>query len=209
MLNSLLFYLQQGLLEDMKVHLPRAKVLATKLDKNNSDKVAGISDNLAGKRRKLTYAAVQNIHSIAKGNDDEAKTATECGLWHTLVNSKEITALCKKSKVFSKDVIPDIIQSSVKSFEKSSKNVIRSVSVLYRGAILSKRKYSSVRSSKVFDYDVVHKKRRLTEFREGCKVPALMPYKDLMGFIGEQNVGKLNNIPQALAEREIEKERGN
>ena len=193
----------------MKVHLPRANVLATKLDENNSDKVSGISDNLARKRRKLTYAAVQKIHSIAKDSDDEAKTATECGLWHTLVtsvNSKEITALCKKSRVFSKDVIPDIVQSSVKSFEKSSKNVVRSVSVLYRGGMLSKRKYSSVRSSEVFDYDVVHKKRRRTEFSEGCKVPALVPYKDLMEFIGEQNIGKLNNIPQALAEREIEKE---
>ena len=106
---------------------------------------------------------MQHIHSIAKDSDDEAKTATECGLWHTLVNSvnsNEITALCKKSKVFSKDVIPDIVQSSVKSFDKSSKNVIRSVRVLYRGGILSKRKYSSVRSSDVFDYDVVHKKRK-------------------------------------------------
>lgn len=83
---------------------------------NNSDKVAGISDNLAGKRRKLTYAAVRNIHSIAKDSDDEAKTVTECGLWHTLVNSvnsKEITALCKKSRVFSKDVIPGIYSSVI------------------------------------------------------------------------------------------------
>ena len=85
MLNNLLFYLQRGLLEDMKVYLPRANVLATKLDENNGDKVSGISDNLARKRGKLTYAAVQNIHSIAKDSDDEAKTATECGLWHTLV----------------------------------------------------------------------------------------------------------------------------
>ena len=192
----------------MKLYLPRATVLATKLDENNSDKVAGFSDNLAGKRRKLIHAAVQDIHSIIKDSDDEAKIATKCGLWHTLVNSvnnNETTALCKKSKVFSKDVIPDIVQSSVKSFDKSSKNVIRSVSVLYRGGILSKRKYSSVRSS-VFDYDVVHKKRKRSEFREGCKVPALVPYKGLMEFIGEQNIGKLNNIPQALAEREIEKE---
>lgn len=70
---------------------------------------------------------------------------------------------------------------------------------------VEQKKYSSVRSSEVFDYDVVHKKRKRTEFREGCKVPALVPYKGLMEIIGEQNIGKLNNIPQALAEREIEK----
>jgi hypothetical protein len=56
--------------------------------------------------------------------------------------------------------------------------------------MLSKRKYSAVRSSEIFDYDVVQKKRRRTEFDEGCKVAALVPYKDLMTeFVGEQNIG--------------------
>lgn len=43
------------------------------------------------------------------------------------------------------------------------------------------------------------------EFDEGCKVPALVPYQDLMKFVGEQDIGKLN-IPHALAERETENE---
>jgi hypothetical protein len=43
-----------------------ADEIPTKLDENNSDKVIGISHNLARKRRKLTYAAVQNIHATAK-----------------------------------------------------------------------------------------------------------------------------------------------
>ena len=186
-----------------------ADAIPTKLDENNSDKVIGISHNLARKRRKLTYAAVQNIHATAKDTNEEAKTATKCGLWHTLVTSvpsKDITELCKKSSTFGKNVIPTIVKSAVTSFEKSPKNLIRSVSVLYRGGMLSKRKYSAVRSSEIFDYDVVQKKRRRTEFDEGCKVPALVPYKDLMKFVGEQSIGKLNNIPRALAEREIEKE---
>ena len=204
--------MQRGLLEYEKVHMPKgrsADAIPTKLDENNSDKVFGISHNLARKRRKLTYAAVQNIHATAKDTNEEAKTANKCGLWYTLVTSvpsKDITELCKKSSTFGKNVIPTIVKSAVTSFEKSPKNLIRSVSVLYRGGMLSKRKYSAVRSSEIFDYDVVQKKRRRTEFDEGCKLPALVPYKDLMKFVGEQNIGKLNNIPCALAEREIEKE---
>lgn len=138
-----------------------ANVITTKLDENNSDKVIGISHNLARKRRGLTYTAVENIHSSAKATDDEAKTATKNGLWYTLVtnvNSKEITDLCKKSKTFGKVVIPEIVQSSVACFEKSPKILIRSVSVLHRGGMLIKRKYRRLRSSEIFDYDIVQKK---------------------------------------------------
>ena len=37
-------------------------------------------------------------------------------------------------------------------------------------------------------------------------MPALVPFKDLMKFISEQNIGTLHNIPQARADSEIEKE---
>lgn len=95
---------------------------------------------------------------------------------------------------------------SVSTFEKSSKNFLRSVSVLYRGGILSKRKYCNIRSSESFDYDIPTKRRKHTEFEEGCRVPALIPYKDLMKFIEVQDIGKLNSIPQATSEGEIENE---
>ena len=112
--------MQGGLLENEKVHMPKGKsadAIPTKLDENNSDKVIGISHNLARKRRKLTHAAVKNIHATAKYTNEEAKTATKCGLWHTLVTSvptnKDITELCKKSSTFDKNVIPKIVQSAV------------------------------------------------------------------------------------------------
>lgn len=44
------------------------------------------------------------------------------------------------------------------------------------------------------------------EFEEGCRVPALVSYKDLMKFIEVQDIGKLNSIPQATVEGEIENE---
>ena len=153
--------------------------------------------------------AAENIHSCATATEEEAKAATRDGLWCTLLNSvsaKEITGLCKKSKTFHKVVMPGIVQSSVKSFEKSKKNLIRSVSVLYRGGLLSKRKYSSLTSSEVFEYDIIKSKRRRMEFEKGCKIPALVPYRDLMKFVEEQDIGKLNDIPRAKVERESEKE---
>ena len=73
-------------------------------------------------------------------------------------SQQDINELCKKSSTFGKNVIPTIVKSAVTSFEKSPKNLMRSVSVLYRVDMLSKRKYSAVRSSEIFHYDVVHLK---------------------------------------------------
>ena len=58
----------------------------------------------------------------------------------------------------------------------------------------------------MFDLNGNKRKRRRTEFKEGCKVPSLVPFKDLMKFISEQDIGTLHNIPQARADSEIEKE---
>lgn len=71
---------------------------------------------------------------------------------------------------------------------------------------MSKRKYNELRSSEMFEFDLTTGKRRRTEFKKGCKVPSLVPYKDLMKFISEQAIGTLHNIPQARADSEIEKE---
>ena len=71
---------------------------------------------------------------------------------------------------------------------------------LFLRGILSKRKYCSIRSSEMFDYDVVSKKRTRSEFSEGCKIPAILPYKDVMKFVNEQDIGRLNGIPRSSAE---------
>lgn len=203
---------QRGLLDNEKVHLPRGQhvVTPTTLDENNCDKSVGVSRNIAAKRRKLTYDAANKIHSNPSSTEPEVQCATANGLWNTLVTnvkSKVVTDLLKRSKTVCKTVVPQIVAKSVSRFEKSSNNFLRSVSVLYRGGILSKRKYCNIRSSESFDYDIPTKRRKRTEFEEGCRVPALVPYKDLMKFIEVQDIGKLNSIPQATSEGEIENER--
>lgn len=192
------------------MHLPRGQhvVTPTTLDENNSDKCVGLSHNISAKRRKLTYDCAKKVHSTPS-TEPEVQCATANGLWSTLVNNcktKVVTDLLKKSKTVCKTVVPQIVAKSVAKFEKSSKNFLRSVSVLYKGGILSKRKYCNIRSSEIFDYDIPAKKRKRTEFEEGCRLPALVPYKELMKFIEVQDIGKLNSIPQATAECEVEKE---
>ena len=182
---------------------------ATKLDENNSDKVTGIFHTIAAKRRKRTYDAAMKIHANPKSTKPEATCAVANGIWNTLVTNvktKVVARVLKKSKIVCENVVPQIVNDSVSGFEKSSKNFIRSVSVLNREGILSKRKYCSVRSSKIFDWDIPTKRRKRTEFAEGCKVPALIPYKKQMKFIDTQDIGNLRDIPQATVEGQKENE---
>ena len=192
--------------------MPRGSIVATPstLDENNSDKVIGVSHNIATKRRRLTYDAAKKIHANSNLTEPEVQCATASGMWNTLVTnvkSKVVTYLLKRSNTVCKTVVPQIVANSVIKFEKSSKNYQRSVSVLYRSGILSKRKYCSVRSSENFEYDIPTKRRKRTEFSNGCREPSLVPYKDLMKFIEAQDIGVLNNIPQATADGEKENER--
>ena len=149
------------------------------------------------------------IHSCPQTPDEISKTDALNGLWNTFVSyddNKEVTMLCSRSRKVNTLVVPKVVNNAVAAFEKSAKNYERSVSVIYRGGILSKRKYNGLRSSEMFEFDLPTGKRRRTEFKKGCKVPSLVSYKDLMKFISQQEIGTLHNIPQARADSEIEKE---
>jgi len=134
------FRRKRGLLEDEKVHLPRGSSISTKLDKENSDCVAGLSHKIASKRRKLTVDVAKRIHSCSKLPDVSSKEATLNGLWNAFVSysdNKDIVKLCCRSRKVNSLVVPKVVNDSVSTFEKSSKNYERSVSIIYRGGILS------------------------------------------------------------------------
>ena len=153
--------------------------------------------------------AAKVIHSCPQTPDEVSKTDALNGLWNTFISyadNKDVALLCSRSKKVNTLVVPKVVNNAVAAFEKSAKNYERSVSVIYRGGILSKRKYNELRSSEMFEFDLPTGKQRRTEFKKGCKVPSLVPYKDLMKFISQQEIGTLLNIPQARADGEIEKE---
>ena len=62
--------------------------------------------------------------------------------------------LCSRSRKVNTLVVRKVVNSAVAAFEKSAKNYERSVSVMYRGGILSKRKYNELRSSEMFEIDL-------------------------------------------------------
>lgn len=171
--------MQRGLLEDEKAHLPRGSrvTVSTKLDKENADCVEGISHNTASKRRKKTFEAAKRFHSCPDSSTEDASRSAANGLWNTFVTNtktEQLREICTNSCKVKKVVVPNIVNNSVTDFESSNQNFVRSVNAMYKGGILSKRKYSDLRSSETKEYDLPTKKICRTEFMAGCKVPALV-----------------------------------
>ena len=154
------------------MHLPSGQhvVTPTTLDENNSDKGVGLSYNLSAKKRKPTYDCAKKVHPTPSA-ETEVQCATANGLCSTLVKScktKAVTDILKKSKTVCKTVAPRLVAKSVTKFENSSKNFLRSVSVLYKGGILSKRKNINIRSSEIFDYDIPAERAQSLLMRPCC-----------------------------------------
>lgn len=162
--------MQRGLLEDEKAHLPKGSrvTVSTKLD----------NENTASMRRKKTFEAAKRFHSRPDSSTEDASRSAANGLWNTFVTNTKIEQLrkiCTNSCKVKKVVVPNIVNNAVTDFESSNQNFVRSVNVyMYKGGILSKRKYSDLRSSETKEYDLLTKKICRTEFMAGYKVPALV-----------------------------------
>ncbi|CAH3153504.1 unnamed protein product [Porites lobata] len=91
------------------------------------------------------------------------------------------------SKKCMDSVVPGILNSKVKEYEKSQANKIRSMRVLYESGLLEKRKYTSIRNSS-----------DKAEIIPGVEVPKIIPYKNLMSFLKTIDVGELRDL-QTLA----------
>ena len=104
------------------------------------------------------------------------------------------------SKKCMDSVVPGILNSKVKEYEKSQANKIRSMRVLYESGLLGKRKYTSIRNSSDVLNESGGKKRKnqKTEIIPGVEVPKILPYKNLMSFLKTIDVGELRDL-QTLA----------
>ena len=146
------------------------------------------------------------IHSCPQALDEVSKTDTLNELWNTFgcyADNKDVTMLCSRSRKVNTLVIPKVVNYAVAAFEKSAKNYERSVTLFTGGGILSKRKYNELRSSEMFQFDLPSGKQRRTEFKKGCKVPSLVPYKDLMKFISEQKDKNSSQYTSGQGDSEI------
>lgn len=146
------------------------------------------------------------IHSTSTRSSKQQKQDACNGLWNTLVNCSSTAELFKyvqgSSKVMN-NIIPKIVNNSVSVFEKSSENILRSLSVFYSEGLLSRRKYESIARNEANSYakasiklkKSVQKVRRV--YGRKYRIPRLLEYKKVAKFIQDKDIGELHNVPQA------------
>ena len=126
-------------------------------------------------------------------------------VWTTLIGttSKEVMGTyIANSAVCMNDIIPKIVKRRVQEYEKSDQNQLRSMRVLYEGGMVSKRKYTNIRNSG----DVMKQspdqsgKNKKSQFMQSCEIPKILPYKTLMSYIRNIDLGEVLPL-EILAEK--------
>ena len=176
----------------------------SKINPANSEKLSLSASQFRGRQQKIVEA-VKAIHcdSHVYTSEKEQTKSIKDGLWTTLITSAEpgeMREYISSSKKCMDSVVPSIVNSKVKEYEKSKANKIRSMRVLYESGLLGKRKYTSIRNSS----DVLNesggkkKKNQKAEILPGVEVPKILPYKNVMSFLKTTDVGELRDL-QTLA----------
>lgn len=87
------------------------------------------------------------------------------------------------------------MKEAVTSYQSSDANKTRSMRVLYEGGLISSRKYTKIRnSSDGVKNDKKKRKAGATEFMKGCEIPKLSPYKSLMSYIRNIDIGEVTDL---------------
>ena len=82
---------------------------------------------------------------------------------------------------------------------------MRSMRVLYKGGLISKKKYTSIRNtSDVVKESARKSKNNKTEFMKKCKVPKIVPYKSLASFIRNIDIGVIIDLETLPAKFNVE-----
>ena len=99
-----------------------------------------------------------------------------------------------KSKKFSKKVFPKIYKKATEVFETSEVDMLRSVSIFYSRGVMGKKKYRSVYRSLSMTTNP-KKKTKTTRIQVmSCSLPRLLPYKKLIRFLNEVDIGTLKSV---------------
>ena len=119
--------------------------------------------------------------------------SAEIGLLDT-ANAKcsktTLVEVLSTSKKFKK-VLPQIYKASLKKFEGSEDNILRSVAVYYGGGIMGKRKYRQVHRAVCYQKTDKKKKNGKCIAVSNCPIPLLVPYNKLMPFIKNIDIGTI------------------
>ena len=130
-------------------------------------------------------------------------------VWTTLIGttSKQVMeTYIANSAVCMNDIIPKIVIRRVQEYEKSDQNQLRSTRELYKGGMVSKRKYTNIRNSS----DVMKQspdqsgKNTKSQFMQSCEIPTIPPYKPLMSYIRNIDLGEV--LPLKILAEKLSKE---
>lgn len=107
-------------------------------------------------------------------------------------------------------VLPKILENKINDYEKSQKNQIRGMCVLYENGLLGKRKYTSIRNSSDISNVRDGKKRKSSKtlIMPGLKIPKILPYKSLMTFLRTIHIGEVQDLSTLAEKLSIEPVRG-
>ena len=107
----------------------------------------------AHKRRYETMERPKEIHSSSQASPGKQRKAALKDLFNTVVtvaDDQEMKEISKNSITICSKVIPHVVNDMVRKFADSDDNLNHSILTLYRGGLISKAKYNSVRSSLMF-----------------------------------------------------------
>ncbi|CAB4003604.1 Hypothetical predicted protein [Paramuricea clavata] len=93
--------------------------------------------------------------------------------------------------------LPIIYKKSLKTYEASEDNLIRSVAVYYSGGVTGKKKYR-----KIYKYSCYRLNKDKTKNErlaiDSCPLPRLVPYNRIMPYIKSISLGTINSVTDTL-----------
>ena len=159
--------------------LPTANPSITSvIQEGNSEKLQ-LQKSQFYERIKRTMSMAENVHcSSVVEEKKEKEKASKDGLWVTLVNKCNENELCQYLKTSKKGMKCARKATSGEKGEQSEKErLARSLVVLYKGSLITARKYQQLRN---------HERRTLLTAKP------ILPYKKLMAVVNRRHQHKLS-----------------
>ena len=182
------------------VHVPGVAISAigakriqqkpTTTSTDNSEKATSPAPSSVRRRNTQLMYAARAIHGGSLRNT----TALYRGLFastFSIIPRLRLRQLIANSPTILK-VMAQSRDCHVSKYEKSTRNVTRSIAALYRGGIVGKRKYEMVRSSMATFYNGA---ARSVIRVAGSRVPRLLPYAQLSHHIKLIDIGEVRSLP--------------
>ena len=161
----------------------------------NSHKI-DLPDRSAKRRKEET----KKHAAITHGASDVDQRPMFEGLWATTMTytpASYLTPMVRSSKKMMKQVIPMVNLNTVRDYQASEANKIRSINVLYSGGLMSKEKYKATRLALAFkpkEAGNLLRRKRLTLGDNNFQILSLAPYGQLIRYIKTIDMGPLKDF---------------